>query len=72
MNKRTQTLAAQAKEKRGGSKEIKLSQVLVVQPPKRDAANIETWKSAVRAADRGKRNSLVSLYNNLLVDLVHQ
>lgn len=70
MNKRTQTLAAQAKEKRGESKEIKLSQVLVVQPPKRDAANIETWKSAVRAADRGKRNSLVSLYNNLLVDLV--
>ena len=70
MNKRTQTLAAQAKEKRGESKDIKLSQVLVVQPPKRDAANIETWKSAVRAADRGKRNSLVNLYNNLLIDTV--
>ncbi|MDV3711215.1 head morphogenesis protein [Elizabethkingia anophelis] len=71
MKKTVQTLAAQAKDKRGNSgKEIKLSQVLVVQPPKRDAADLGTWKSAMRAADRGKRNSLVNLYNNLLMDTV--
>lgn len=63
---KTQTLAAQKKDGSG----IKLSQVVVVQPPKRDATDIGVWKNAMKAADRGKRKALVELYNNLLIDTV--
>lgn len=63
---KTHTLAAQKKDGSG----IKLSQVVVVQPPKRDATDISAWRSAMKAADRGKRKALVELYNNLLIDTV--
>lgn len=63
------TLAAQQAEKQN-KKAYNLSQVLVVQPPRRDITDIAVWKAAMQSADRGRRAALVNLYDNLLIDTV--
>ncbi|CAM3556749.1 MULTISPECIES: phage portal protein family protein [Elizabethkingia] len=64
-----ETLAAKAKDSNAG-KNIKISQVLVVQPPKRDSTDVVKWRSAIKSADKGKRSPLTLLINDLLLDPV--
>lgn len=49
---------------------ISVSQVLVVQPPKRDTLDIGKRNSAVRSADRGKRAKLYEIYADIMSDPV--
>ncbi len=65
-----QTLAAQAKANQPKKDGLRLSQVVVVNPPDRSATDIAVWRNAMRAADRGNRARLVNLYNDLLIDTV--
>jgi len=43
---------------------------LVVKPNTRSVSNIDTWRTALKAADRGKRERLYDLYEDLLIDNV--
>ncbi|MDM1093412.1 phage portal protein family protein [Myroides odoratimimus] len=52
------------------NKVIKVSQTVVVKPTQRNNVGIERWKSAMQQADRGRRASLIELYDNLLIDTV--
>lgn len=61
-----QTLAAQAKESRPKNNGLKISQVLVVNPIRRETIDISTCTNAVRAADRGNRALLINLFSNLI------
>lgn len=61
-----QTLAAQAKENRPKKDGLKISQVLVVNPIRREMIDISTCTNAVRAADRGNRALLINLFSNLI------
>ncbi len=63
-----ETLAAKAQANKG--QEIKISQVLVVQPPKRDLTDVVKLRNAIKSADKGKRNALVLLLLDLLLDPV--
>ncbi|MEC5393940.1 phage portal protein family protein [Bergeyella sp. RCAD1439] len=47
---------------------LKISQVLVVKPERHSPLDIQNWTSALSQAYRGKRQRLVELYNNLLLD----
>ncbi|MRM86428.1 phage portal protein family protein [Riemerella anatipestifer] len=47
---------------------LKISQVLVVKPERHSPLDIQNWISAISQAYRGKRQRLVELYNNLLLD----
>lgn len=68
-NQNFETLAAQAvRNKNKGN--ISLSQVVVVQPPRRDSTDVDKWRNAIKAADRGRRLNLVELLNDLLLDPV--
>jgi len=51
-------------------KQIKISNVLVVQPPRRDSTDVVKWRNAIKAADRGRRFALVNLLEDLLLDPV--
>lgn len=59
------TLAAQGKD---GN--FKVSQVVVVQPPKRESIDISKYTSGVKSADKGKRNTLYDVYENIIKDPV--
>lgn len=56
--------------KKQESQGVKISQVMVVQPPKRDAMDISTHISGVKSADRGKRAKLYDVYENIIKDPV--
>lgn len=58
--------AALAKQDSG----MKISQVLVVQPPKRDGMDISTNSQAVKSADKGKRAKLYDVFENIIKDPV--
>ena len=60
---RTASLAKQ-------NKQVNISQVMVVQPPKRDGADIKSFTSGVKSADRGKRAKLYDTYENIIKDPV--
>lgn len=47
---------------------LKIRQVLVVKPERHSPLDIQNWISAISQAYRGKRQRLVELYNNLLMD----
>ncbi|MGY5678242.1 phage portal protein family protein [Riemerella anatipestifer] len=47
---------------------LKISQVLVLKPERNSPLDIQNWISAISQAYRGKRQRLVELYNNLLLD----
>lgn len=63
--KTVQTLAASKK----GS-DFKVSQVVIVQPPKRETLDISKYTGAVKSSDKGKRNSLYDIFDNILKDPV--
>lgn len=48
------------------NKTLKISQTLVVRPPDRSPKDIAKWRSAMMQADRGRRHTLINLYNDLL------
>lgn len=52
------------------TQELRISQVLVVQPPKREAIDIANYIRGVRSADRGKRRQLYDVYENISKDPV--
>mgnify|MGYP001589462403 FL=1 len=60
---RTASLAKQGAE-------MKISQVLVVQPPKRDNMDISSYTSSVKSADKGKRAKLYDVLSNIMKDPV--
>lgn len=60
---RTASLAKQ-------NKQVNISQVLVVQPPKRDGMDISTNTQAIKSADKGKRAKLVDVFVNIMRDPV--
>lgn len=41
---------------------------ITIQPVNRNTADIDTWRTALKAADRGKRKQLYDLYEDLLLD----
>ena len=41
---------------------------ITIQPVPRNTADIDTWRSALKAADRGKRKALYNLYEDLMLD----
>ena len=50
--------------------EMKISQVLIVQPPKRDGMDISSYTSSVKSADKGKRAKLYDVLANIMKDPV--
>lgn len=48
----------------------KISQVLVIQSPKRDGMDISTNTQAIKSADKGKRAKLYDIYENIIKDPV--
>lgn len=44
-----------------GSKQINISQSLIVKPPQRSSVGIEKWRNAMKQADRGRRAPLIEL-----------
>lgn len=52
------------------SQGVKISQVMVVQPPKRDSMDISAVISAVKSADKGKRAKLYDVFDNIKNDPV--
>lgn len=65
MKRKTKTLAAAGKD---GN--FKVSQVVVVQPPKRDTVDISKYISGLKSADKGKRNNLYDVYEQIIHDPV--
>lgn len=63
-----ETLAAKVQSNKTG--DIKISNVLVVQPPKRDLLDVVKVRSAIKTADKGKRKNLVDILIDLLLDPV--
>ncbi|MCP1997289.1 DUF935 family protein [Flavobacterium sp. HSC-61S13] len=59
-----------AKLKHKKTTPIKVSQTLIIKPPQRTTVGIERWRSAMTQADKGRRATLVDLYNDLLIDTV--
>ncbi len=57
-------------KKKGEKKAINISQTLVVRPPQRSSVGIGKLQSAIKTADRGRRNLLYELYGELLRDPV--
>lgn len=60
---RTASLAKQ-------DKQVNISQVLVVQPPKRGGLDIGATTSAIKSADKGKRSKLIDVYVDIIRDPV--
>ncbi|MGQ2107116.1 phage portal protein family protein [Ornithobacterium rhinotracheale] len=56
------------KQKNSQKKTLNISQVLVVKPERHSSLDIENWITAISQAYRGRRQKLVELYNNLLMD----
>ncbi|MCZ2084150.1 MAG: DUF935 domain-containing protein [Flavobacteriales bacterium] len=54
--------------KQGGGTNI--SQVLIIQPTKRDGMDISTNTQAIKSADKGKRSKLYDIYENIIKDPV--
>lgn len=54
--------------KRARQKPLRISQVMVVRPPRRSPVDIAKWRSAMLSADRGRRAALYDLYDDLLID----
>ncbi len=52
------------------AKQIKISNVMVVQPPKREAIDIHNYTRSIKSADRGKRRQLYDVYENIIKDPV--
>ena len=50
------------------SKKGLVIQTLVVKPNNRNVTDIDTWRNALKAADKGKREKLYDLYADLLLD----
>lgn len=50
--------------------ELRISQVMVIQPPKRDSIDIANYTRGIRSADRGKRRQLYDVYENISKDPV--
>lgn len=63
-----ETLAAKVQSNKTG--DIKISNVLVVQPPKRDLLDVVKVRSAIKTADKGKRKNLIDILIDLLLDPV--
>ncbi len=63
---KTEKLAAQ----NTGAKALNLSQVLVVQPPKRESLDSLKLTNAIKASDRGKRSSLFNIFDIIIKDPV--
>lgn len=61
-----QTAALKSQESRG----INLSQVMIVQPPKRDNMDISTLMGGIKSADKGKRAKLYDIFENIIKDPV--
>lgn len=69
-NKAHRRAAALAdKETRSKSNSIVVN-TLVVKPNTRSVADIKKWRDALKLADRGKREKLYDLYEDLLIDSV--
>lgn len=64
-NTEVKTLATKSKD---GN--FKVSQVVVVQPPKRDSIDISNYIKGLKSADKGKRNSLYDVYETIIKDPV--
>jgi len=64
-NTEVKTLAAKGKD---GN--FKISQVVVVQPPKRDTVDVSHYIKGLKSADKGKRNSLYDVYEAIIKDPV--
>lgn len=52
------------------SKQIKISNVMIVQPPKREMIDIQNYTRSIRTADLGRRRSLYNVYENIIKDPV--
>lgn len=63
---KTEKLAA----KNAGAKTLNLSQVLVVQSPKRESLDSQKLTTAIKASDRGKRASLFNIFDIIIKDPV--
>ena len=61
-----QTAALKSQEAKG----VNISQVLIVQPPKRDNMDISTLMSGIKSADKGKRAKLYDVFENIIKDPV--
>ncbi len=55
-------------QKPGGKNPQLVVNQITIQPIARNTADIDTWRNALRAADRGKRKQLYELYEDLLLD----
>jgi SPP1 gp7 family putative phage head morphogenesis protein len=42
---------------------------ITIRPINRSTADIDTWRNALKAADKGKRKALYDLYEDLLIDM---
>lgn len=56
--------------KKQDSQGAKISQVMIVQPPKRDAMDISGVVSGIKSADKGKRAKLYDVFENIIKDPV--
>ncbi len=57
-------------KKTKSKKAININQTLVVRPPQRGSVGIDKLQSAIKSADRGRRERLYELYDELLRDPV--
>lgn len=57
-------------KKKKRNKNDRVSTKVVVRPMRRNTADIESWRTALKAADRGNRTRLYELYEDLLLDNV--
>ena len=68
MENNNQSIALAANQQ--SAKNINVSQVLVVQPPKREPLEVGKFTTAVKSADRGKRAQLYEQYDQIIKDPV--
>lgn len=68
MENNNQSIALAANQQ--SAKNINVSQVLVVQPPKREPLEVGKFNTAVKSADRGKRAQLYEQYDQIIKDPV--
>lgn len=63
-------MAKKTTQNNGESKGGVVINQLVIRPNNRSVTDIDAWRSALKAADRGKRAKLYDLYEDLLLDNV--
>lgn len=56
--------------KKKQQKPIHISNVMVVRPPHRSPIDLQKYRSATQAADRGRRAALYDIYDDLLIDII--